>query len=251
MDIIKRNFFCIMRIGAFGSQETVEPMSKYKWNILEHIAKIHAVEDYVSNVMGWQHDYNDTKLPDAGLSHMSNYFLNKYLQQLRDTEPLAEDSSIETLNLLDIIVQSTEVTLNKGLLMSNIMRIGTFLRTDGDKVDFIKLEKWLRRLMLSKMAQLEGSILIQFFGFDKDEVPFVSVITPASNRLALESLDNPVNIDQSEWQFRQDSSVFVANNSKAMMKTFRNCMKYVYFSPIEVLSCFIKRFKMSISNLEE
>lgn len=31
MDIIKRNFFCLLRYGAFNEYEPVEKMSAYKW----------------------------------------------------------------------------------------------------------------------------------------------------------------------------------------------------------------------------
>ncbi len=51
--------------------------------------------------------------------------------------------------------------------------MGNYLRTKGDKVDFVKLEKWLRKLRIQRMAQLQGSVLIPFFEFEQDEIPFV------------------------------------------------------------------------------
>lgn len=98
------------------------------------------------------------------------------MKKIRKSEPLSDDSSIETLNFLDIIVQTTQTILTNGLHFANIVRIGAFLRHDGDKIDFIKLENWLNRLQLTKIAQLEASILIKTLGFEKDEIPFIKTL---------------------------------------------------------------------------
>ena len=54
-----------------------------------------------------------------------------------------------------------------------IIEMGRFLRKKGDKVDFLKLEGWFRKLGVNNMAQLHGSILISLFGFQLDELPFM------------------------------------------------------------------------------
>ena len=182
---------------------------------------------------------------------MCNRLLNKRLQSIRENEPAANDASIDTLNMLDIIVQATERTMTYGLSFATILRIGMFLRNDGDKVDFIKLENWLRKLNISRMAQLEGSILIELFGFESEEIPFVNNIEPNAARLAIQALEKPIHIDINEWKINQKSPLFITNNSKAMMKTIRNCLKYFFFAPIEASSNFINRFISSLSNLEE
>lgn len=281
MDIIKRNFLKLLRTGAFGETEEIEPMSNFKWEIIFHLANIHNVVGIIFNGINfknnadvvptivmdryWEDVYgckgsSNTfqtysmqllQLPDAGLSRMCNHFLNSSLKKIREQEPSAEDASIETLNMLDILVHATEYTMTFGLSFATILRIGIYLRHDGDKVDFIKLDKWLRRLNISRMAQLEGSILIEVFGFEKDEVPFVKHIEPGATRIAMQALDKPIRIDIEEWKISQKSSLFIANNSKAMMKTVRNSLKYFFFAPIEATSNFFHRFISSLSNLEE
>lgn len=283
MDIIKRNFLRLLRAGAFGEEDAIEPMSRFKWEILFHVANIHNVVGIVFNGIasdkrnediipkdiidryremadGGQPgtDFNHVanpkmllRLPDAGLSHMCNRFLNSRLQSIRENEPLAEDASIETLNMLDILVQATECTMTYGLSFATILRIGIYLRNDGDKVDFIKLEKWIQRLNISRMAQLEGSFLIEIFGFEPEEIPFVSHIEPNARKLAMQALEKPIHIDIEEWKISQKSTLFITNNSKAMMKTIKNCMKYFFFAPVEASSNFFHRFASSLSNLEE
>lgn len=282
MNIIKRNFLRLLRLGAFGENEVIEPMSKFKWEVIFHIANIHNVVGLIFDGIAKNKENEalipqdiilkykkildeegygikaqatgsrpSVQLPDAGLSHMCNGFLNARLKRIRENEPQSADASVETLNMLDIIVQATECTITYGLSFATILRIGIYLRVDGDKIDFVKLENWLRKLNLTRMAQLEGSILIDIFGFEMDEIPFVKKMEPSAPKIAIEALEKPIRIDIEEWKIRQKSTIFLANNSKAMMKTVKNCMKYFFFAPVEASSNFLHRFASSLSNLEE
>lgn len=282
MNIIKRNFLRLLQLGAFGENEVIEPMSKFKWEVIFHIANIHNVvgvifEGIAKNkenealipqdiILKYKKILDEegygikaqatgsrpsVQLPDAGLSHMCNGFLNARLKRIRENEPQSADASVETLNMLDIIVQATECTMTYGLSFATILRIGIYLRVDGDKIDFVKLENWLRKLNLTRMAQLEGSILIDIFGFEMDEIPFVNKMEPSAHKIAIEALEKPIRIDIEEWKISQKSTIFLANNSKAMMKTVKNCMKYFFFAPVEASSNFLHRFASSLSNLEE
>lgn len=282
MNIIKRNFLRLLRLGAFGENEVIEPMSKFKWEVIFHIANIHNVVGVIFDGIAKNKENEalipqdiilkykkildeegygikaqatgsrpSVQLPDTGLSHMCNGFLNARLKRIRENEPQSADASVETLNMLDIIVQATECTMTYGLSFATILRIGIYLRVDGDKIDFVKLENWLRKLNLTRMAQLEGSILIDIFGFEMDEIPFVNKMEPSAHKIAIEALEKPIRIDIEEWKIRQKSTIFLANNSKAMMKTVKNCMKYFFFAPVEASSNFLHRFASSLSNLEE
>lgn len=282
MNIIKRNFLRLLRLGAFGENEVIEPMSKFKWEVIFHIANIHNVVGVIFDGIAKNKENEalipqdiilkykkildeegygikaqttgsipSVQLPDAGLSHMCNGFLNARLKRIRENEPQSADASVETLNMLDIIVQATECTMTYGLSFATILRIGIYLRVDGDKIDFVKLENWLRKLNLTRMAQLEGSILIDIFGFEMDEIPFVNKMEPSAHKIAIEALEKPIRIDIEEWKISQKSTIFLANNSKAMMKTVKNCLKYFFFAPVEASSNFLHRFASSLSNLEE
>lgn len=282
MNIIKRNFLRLLRLGAFGENEVIEPMSKFKWEVIFHIANIHNVVGVIFDGIAKNKENEalipqdiilkykkildeegygikaqttgsrpSVQLPDAGLSHMCNGFLNARLKRIRENEPQSTDASVETLNMLDIIVQATECTMTYGLSFATILRIGIYLRVDGDKIDFVKLENWVRKLNLTRMAQLEGSILIDIFGFEMDEIPFVNKMEPSAHKIAIEALEKPIRIDIEEWKISQKSTIFLANNSKAMMKTVKNCMKYFFFAPVEASSNFLHRFASSLSNLEE
>ena len=49
MDVIKRNFFRLLRSGTFGDKEAVEPMSAWKWERLYHISLMHGVAAFVAD----------------------------------------------------------------------------------------------------------------------------------------------------------------------------------------------------------
>ena len=99
MDIIKRNFFRLLRCGALGDNEALEPMSLFKWrklialvrfknvgavaaNGVSLYAKVQPAEMTASVVALFNaSEENDDEsavvsLPEAG---MSNFLLNKRL----------------------------------------------------------------------------------------------------------------------------------------------------------------------------
>lgn len=232
-------------------QEDIEPMSKYKWNVLAKIAEAHGLGEYFAEYASFVPTGSLRNIPDAGLSRMQNIILNERLKKIRTTEPLSKESSIESLNFLDIIVQTTECILTYGLHFANIVRIGKFLREDGDKVDFIKFERWLDYLHLSKMAQLEVSILVNDFAFQIDEIPFISKVSPDAEKLAIDALTSPIRIKQDELHIENNFLFFTVNNKKTVKNSICNYKKYFQYAPIEVISCCIQGIEKTISTIEE
>ena len=47
MNITERNFFRLLRAGALGTEEQIEPLSAWKWRRLYQLAVMHDVEDLV------------------------------------------------------------------------------------------------------------------------------------------------------------------------------------------------------------
>ena len=144
----------------------------------------------------------------AGKVKMNNGFLNRRLSKIQEDERHAIDTSIETIYLLRIIVANVNGMLANGINLRGIIQLGDYLRTRGDKVDFVKLEKWLAKLRIQRIAQLEGSVLITFFDFEQDEIPFVHHIERDAYKLTLRSLYYNI-MDQQAIQFEQTSSGFV------------------------------------------
>ena len=278
MDIIQRNFFKLIRSGAFNDKSTIEPMSTFKWRRLYEIVMFQNVLDYF--VRGVNNNANDknlnlpAKLIDeiqAKLdlqdekqssrqeddkiigddAELSNKWLNKRYHKIIYNEMHSIDTSTETLRMLQLIVFNTNAMLNRGINLDAIIRLGQFLRNKGDKVDFLKLEKWLSALHLQRMAQLQGSILIAVFGFEKDEIDFVKKEEPVAYKLTIKIISNLVKDTAGEWHFRQNSAGFVQNNGKMLRRNLRRSYKYINYAPIETTSNFINGFIKGLSEIEE
>lgn len=266
MDIIQRNFFRLLRSGVLNEYESLEPMSNFKWNRLFQIIKVQGVEDIaLKGIKNHTYDENanipkplvDTLLDveeepaDQSLPQMCNSILRKRLKKIQSEERHHIDASMTTLDLLNIIVKNTESILNSGISLKYISEIGSFLRTRGDKVDFVKLDNWLSSLHIQRMAQLEGSILISVFGFEEDEIPFVKKVEKSAYKLTIQTLARTEKETAKEWNFRQSNIGFVHNNSKVLRRNLRRSIRHIDYAPIETVSNLIHNFAKSLSEIEE
>lgn len=178
MDIIKRNFYLSIRRGAFGEEVLLEPMSDFKWRKLRTMAEQKDVLCYLDPTA--PHDAFTIDEQQA-----PNIFLNRRLNKIRYNEEHAIDTAAEALSLLNLIIYNTNQILSRGINLRGIVELGLFLRTKGDKVDFIKLEEWINRLYLQPMAKMQCSFLIRHFNFEINELPFITSEIKMPSRLAL------------------------------------------------------------------
>lgn len=231
MDFLQKNLFTKLRAQHFGTQEELDAMTTFKKQKIAQMMK----------------NLND--IP-AGEVKMNNSFLNRRLTKIQNDERHAIDTSIETIYLLRIIVANVSSILAGGINLRGIIQLGDYLRTRGDKVDFVKLDKWLSKLRIQRMAQLQGSVLITFFEFEKDEIPFVRHIERGAYKLTLRSLYYNIQ-EQQDIQFKQSQSGFVHTTGGSMRKNLSRSMRYLQYAPIETLSNFINNFFRSLSEIEE
>ena len=277
MDIIQRNFFRLIRSGAFNDKSVIEVMSPFKWRRLYEIVMFQNVLDYF--VRGVNNNANDKNLnlpaelieeiqKELDLQDGRNYkhqgnketnnntdlsssLLNKKFHKIIYNELHSIDTSVETLDILKLIVSNTNAMLNHGINLDSIIKLGQYLRNKGDKIDFLKLEGWLSSLHLQRMAQLQGSILIAVFGFEKEEIDFVKKEEPTAYKLTIKIISNLVKDTAGEWHFRQNSAGFVQNNGNMLRRNLRRSYKYIKYAPLETTSNFINGFIKGLSEIEE
>lgn len=231
MDFLQRNLFTKLRSDNFGSKEEMEPMTTFKKKKIAQMLK----------------NVNDVP---AGDVRMNNNFLNRRLAKIQENERHAIDTSVETIYLLRIIVANVNAMLSGGISLRGIIQLGDYLRTRGDKVDFVKLDRWLTKLRIQRIAQLEGSVLITFFDFEKDEIPFVRHVERGAYNLTLRSLYYNIK-DQQDIQFKQTQTGFVHTTGGTMRKNLRRSMRYLQYAPIETMSNFMNNVFRSLSEIEE
>ena len=231
MDFLQRNLFTKLRSENFGTQEELEAMTTFKKKKIAQMMK------------------NLNNVP-SGEVLMHNSFLNRRLTKIQKEEPHVIDTSMETVYLLRLIVSNTNAMLSGGISIRGIIQLGQYLRTRGDKVDFVKLDNWLTKLHLQRMAQLEGSVLITFFNFEQDEIPFVKLVERGAYKLTLRSLYYNIK-DMEDIKFQQSQVGFVHTTGGSMRKNLRRSMRFFGYAPIESASNFFNGFFRSLSEIEE
>jgi len=175
MDILQRNYYRMLRNGAFGENEELEPMSNFKWQKLRNMAERDDVGIYV--------DCTD-KAAGLPVRLYENPETGK-LKSIMNEERHSIDTSMESLELLNLIIYNIEQTVNRHTSLRAIIELGRFLRIKGDKVDYIKVESWIKRLGVQRMTRLHGSVLISLFNFNIDEIPFMHKQASMSQEFAV------------------------------------------------------------------
>lgn len=171
------NLFARLRSEAFGTDEQVLPMSPWKWR------RLATYYDYATA---------SNEPYDEGVKYaLVNNFQEKRRQLIFDEERHAIDTSTETLHILNLIIYNTNQIANGGISLPGTILLGQYLRTKGDKVDYVKLDAWLSRLFLRRMASLLSSVLLYIFEFDNDELPFLYKKCPEVTDLVCKQIAMP------------------------------------------------------------
>lgn len=270
-DIVIRNFFRLIRSGAFNEYEPIERMSDYKWRqLLGIVVRQNVVAITVNGIRNSQYD-NAGNIPKYIVNEffdlqnkvnasskvsipqpsMSNLWLNKRLKKIRHNEHHAIDTSSETLEMLNIIVYNTNQLLTYGISFGNIVLIGKYLRSRGGNIDFVKLDHWLKLLGLRNIAQFEGNILISTLHFSQDEIPFVNNGDAKAYRRSLRALSTMHQNNPEQWQIQEGRSGFIYADTGALRQNVWHKLKYLRYAPIETMSNLLQNIASSLSKIEE
>lgn len=264
MNIIERNFLNILAIGAFGSENTVEPMSQFKWSKLEQLVTSHGLQHYVCAARKRSKQdipicfddldfyQSNTIQKEIDLQQLSNKWLNHRFNNIRRNERHEIDASMPSVELLNIIVANVTHILRIGLSIELVLRLGMFLREKGDRVDFIKIDRWLGKLHLRNLAEAAGCVLIHYFDFSKDEIPFVSRAGNAiATKLMGDALRQNYAISPSDWRIHQTKNGLVFNVPRSSVKSIFHCLSFLSLAPIETISTFNSGIAHGLSEFDE
>ena len=266
MDIIQRNFLRLLKCGAFGQKNRIEPMSAWKWNRVYQLSQMHDVTPWVYDGIQaangdfflripqeqrqlWQQAAleADKEIPREDIQHLTNPMLNHRLSQMAER---AADTP--TLELLYNIIRIARYILTQGINMRHLVELGIYLRTTKDSINYQQLSDWIRKLQMGKIVKLEAALLVNFFDFTPEEIPFTEATINKSTIRIAEDIMNTSSEQAAEWYFTQGKNVFVrANNSNAMMWHVHHSAKYMSYYPSEAITNFFANFAHSLSHIEE
>ena len=264
MDIIQRNFLRLLRCGAFGKTEPIEPMSHWKWNRLYEISQIHGVTPWIKNGIRRceddffmqitpslrQHfeDDNTSTREEQGPEELTNPMLNSKLQKLAE-EAGTEDA---TFNLLLRLIHIARNIMTQGISLRQLIMLGIYLRTTKDPIEYDVLKTWIQRLEMGRMARLEGSLLMELFDFKVREIRFTDAVADKSTQKAVDDIFQLTEKNAADWYFTQGKSIFVrTSDSRAMMWHVKQSARYMRYYPAEAVTNFMRNFAHSMSHIEE
>lgn len=216
LPILTNNLFNLLRAGAFEVREPFYPMSFYKWKKIVCIAEaLQLKEILMKGILIYRHDQNlnipqpivdelrrdntvnvldgydlVARLQDIGEFKMNSKRLSNILHAIIDSEKQSMECNEVSLEFLEIMVRAWQAMVDKEVSLPVVIILGIYLRTLGHKIDFIKVENWFFQLRLRKVANLHANILIEYFGFEKDEIPFYTGKDNRAKKLVDKILDS-------------------------------------------------------------
>lgn len=275
MEIIYRNFISLMSAGAFGNDCHIEPMSRFKWGQTLKLAETYGVAGYVSAGIISAAEQDKTLFPKetieaayavccsqptpptqydkafnlskADTHKFANGLLNRKLRRIVNNEIHSIDTSTTTLTLLFLIIDSINGSINGSINYLSTINLGLYLRDNGDKIDFVKTEQWLRTLGIHRQSNLAGSFLIKLFGFTENEIPFVSKTDSHAATKGLKPLRHTLERASKEPDIRDYEDKM---GDRFYIPDTRILGRWRCF-PTEVACKFVTGVCRSLSNIEE
>ncbi len=182
---IQENFTILLRAGAFGiTDEPLKPMSSFKWNKLVATAKKLGIHGYI--VAGAQLLKDDPRLPsDINIptpkerfeysdTALYGFLSARRYRKISEQEKHNIDCSTETLDFLHLLVANIDLIITRDMSLCGIIAVGEYLRTKGNRVDFVKLNQWIHRLGIAQAASFIAHMLIELFDFETEELEFMT-----------------------------------------------------------------------------
>lgn len=275
MEIVYRNFIRLLSIGSFNQEESVEPMSVFKWKQLLMLADTYEVTENISygiiktdkktdylvpkgiieianqNLSGKSTDFSYKKT-GYNYAHkyekrFANVFLNHRLKKLIYNEVHSIDTSIASLVFLDKTIENINAIISSGINFKDIIDIGLYLRKNGDKIDFIKYEQWINSLGIKNASNAIGSYLITLFCFELDELPYMKNYRKQTFNMACKPLK--YTLTQAAKDNHKES--YEQRIAKKLHLPNSKILSHFSFFPLEVSSKFIAGIYKSLSNIEE
>lgn len=228
-------------------------------------AKANGADASVSDKGTWQYSWHGTMVEHHHRAQkLTNPLLNRRLQDIINSEIRCCDSAFAivngmkievvppTLNLLLIMLRTARYVISEGISLKQIVDLGIFLRSMGANVDYVKLQDWIARLGMERMARLERALLVHLLKFSDDEIPFVERTDDEDTERIEADLFRLDRTHSAEWYFQQGKNIFVHNtNSGAMMWHINHSARYFRYYPKETATNFVSLFLHSISHIEE
>ena len=226
-----RNLKSLQKAIEFCDFVEIQPLECYSFLVNYHIDGMYSIEDVKRNLL--------TIINEA-----------KKLNKIIFDEIHSIDTSINSLILLNKLIDNINSLLNNGIEIRKLADLGGYLRKYGDRIDFVKIETWIKLLKIKKICTLIGCMLVSLFSFEIEELPFMR----ATNNKILRKTDGMLNIFLTS--IPQPAALNENNENHGqginpITKPNTNPLKFFNYFPVETASRFISNIAKSLSNIDE
>lgn len=244
-------------------------MSVHKWDKLLQLSILHDVQPYAykglekckdqffvnlnkTQWMQWaqltENKSSDDEEELLKPYKLTNPILNRQLQNILDDEL----SDLNTRKMLIQIIRIARHILNEGLPLKLLIDLGQMIKEKESNADYTTLSDWLKKLRFQQMAQLEGALLIELFGFEAADIPFAQGDVDKKTTIVAKELAEYTNVHQDFYFSQSPDSIFVhTSNGGALISHIKRSARYMRFIPSEALTNFFASFAHSLTHIEE
>ena len=265
MHIITRNFFALLRSGVLGRQETVEPMSAWKWEQAYRLAMVHGVEKETWAGVTMLSGQFAMRLTDGLHARWEKSALSpasaldgdtlppRIAKRLAQMEEAADSSKMATLGLLRSMVALSQSLLTADRWVRRLSALAIHLTSkEALRIDGGQLAEWAADLHMETMAQLEGALLTTLLGIPRERLPLRLTLSDRERTQMVEEVVDTIAATTHQWQFSQGGNIFVHNSSStAMYRQARHSVRYIKYHPTASIASFFSSFVQSLTNIEE
>lgn len=227
------------------------------------IENCNAANDNVNNLL--RYDYNNAHIEHCSrIATLTNKFLNHSLQNIIEQEIRENNPTFShignyrvevpspNITVLTLLVQMAKNIINDGFTFDLLVDLAIFLRNEGDKVDYVKLQGWIDKLSLKKISLTVGTMLVDFLNFQPVEIPFIEDHQLRDIQRLKDELFS-FHTDDAPYLLIQQSSkdILHINNSSDMLWRARRSARYFSYYPSESFTNFLTSVARSLSIIEE
>lgn len=174
--------------------------------------------------------------------------MNRKYNKIVFNEIHSIDTSIDSIVFINKLIENINKLLNSGLDFRSLSDLGFYLRLNGDKIDFVKTDGWIKALKIQGIANLIGNCLVQLFNFDNDELPFITETGDKYLHTISREIDDMITNPTRHIEINDNSPQKGINPIK---KPNSHPIKYKSYCPLETSSRFMANIIKSLSNIDE
>lgn len=183
-DVLTQNLLALLRAGAFGSDERLEPMTLWKWRKVYAMAESQGVagttglglrrlgEQFAAHSISaelrtkWETATDQTGTDDKGV-HLNNPLRQRTLSRI-----LADADDEVTTAMLKNMVRTLRHMVDNGAFLRPLTLLALNLRR-GEWVNYELLKQWIRQLHLQRSSLQIAELLVGLLHLDKALIGFI------------------------------------------------------------------------------